>query len=99
MKRDKITKKLVPICGHENIIKWFVEKSPSWGFSVQENSLQIICVDVDRFKKNGATVTIEKAKLKGILHVTDVEIFKRSFFCGIGRAKTFGCGLLQIMPI
>jgi CRISPR system Cascade subunit CasE len=35
----------------------------------------------------------------GKLSVTDRELFKKGFQQGLGRAKSFGFGLLQIVPL
>lgn len=51
------------------------------------------------FRKGSATATIARATLTGALTVTDREAFVRAACQGIGRARAFGCGLLQIVPL
>ena len=99
-KRDKNTRKTVPIKGREQILKWFVAKAPaSWGFSVKAESLQINNLSVKTFEKKGHIVTQGSAALQGELTVVDREKFRISFQQGIGRGRAFGFGLLQIVPI
>ena len=99
--RDGSSRKLIPVKGREAIAEWFAKRAlGSWGFSVSTNHLQIENVDVLRFRdKQQQTVTICQAHVKGLLSVTDHTIFCNSFTQGIGRARTFGCGLMQIVPL
>lgn len=100
-RRDSASKKLIPVKGREAIKHWFCERAEkSWGFKVVPENLQVDQVDVQRFKGKGKnSITIAQATLKGELRVTDPEHFKHSFERGVGRARSFGCGLLQIVPI
>ncbi|MDA3876260.1 MAG: type I-E CRISPR-associated protein Cas6/Cse3/CasE [Halothiobacillus sp.] len=99
-KRDKHTSKIQPIRGREAVAEWFVRRAPeSWGFSVNPDHLLIEEVSVQTFEKDGKTITHGSAKIKGELTVTDRDRFVQSFTNGIGRGRTFGFGLLQIVPI
>lgn len=99
VKRDNKTGKLVGIRGKEELLAWFIKKSPSFGFSLDPFTLTVSDTDVVQFKKDKSTVTFGKAKFTGKLEVTDRELFKKSFYNGIGKAKGFGFGLLQIVPL
>ncbi|MFI3272491.1 MAG: type I-E CRISPR-associated protein Cas6/Cse3/CasE [Pseudomonadota bacterium] len=96
--RENSTGKLLAIRGREAIAEWFCAKAPNWGFSVREDSLLIVDTKVDRFVKGGHQVTLNKAHITGFLDVLDSTLFVSSVLQGIGRAKSFGCGLLQIVP-
>ena len=98
-KRDNKTRKLVPVRGRENLVDWFVQKAPDLGFEVMPNSLQVNQIGVKIYQKNGTTRTHNTATFVGKLKVTDRETFLKSFKHGIGRAKGFGFGLLQLVPI
>jgi len=100
-RRDSASRKLVPVKGREAIAAWFRERAvSSWGFEVDTPSLQVDRVEVLRFNaQQGHAVTIAQAQVQGRLRVTDPEKFKTSFTQGIGRARAFGCGLLQIVPL
>jgi CRISPR system Cascade subunit CasE len=82
----------------EDVAEWFSGKAPSWGFSVADNDLIVDEVGVWEFTKKNQPVTLGFARLRGLLHVVNRELFRRSFSRGIGRGKAFGCGLLQIVP-
>lgn len=99
-KRDRNSGKVVPIRGRENIEAWFKERAPvSWGFRVNEDTLQVSQTSIQTFEKSGQTVTHRSATLKGDVTILDVEKFQQSFIRGIGRGRAFGFGLLQIAPI
>lgn len=97
VRRNNQTRKIVPVRGRAAIARWFMDKAPAWGFTVPELSLQVAEITVDKFKAK-ETVTLGKARLTGLLHVTDRGRFVQSVCQGIGRGKAFGCGLLQIVP-
>lgn len=100
-RRDSASRKLLPVKGREAIAEWFAARGPqSWGFTVSPQHLQVDSVDVLRFKdKHDHLVTICQAHVQGEFSVTDPAQFQNSFKQGIGRARTFVCGLLQIVPI
>jgi CRISPR system Cascade subunit CasE len=99
-KREKESGKTVPITGREPLRNWFIDKaSRQWGFEVEENSLEITHIGVNQFQKKGKTVTHNKATFTGRLTVSERDIFIESVKHGIGRAKGFGFGLLQIVPL
>lgn len=100
VRRDNKTGKLLPVKGREAIAAWFLSRAEtSWGFSVREDALDVERTRVMQFEKKGCRVTIQQALLKGCLHVTDTEKFRKSFEHGLGKGRAFGCGLLQIVPI
>ncbi|GHU05196.1 type I-E CRISPR-associated protein Cas6/Cse3/CasE [Alphaproteobacteria bacterium] len=100
-RRNNASGKVLPVKGREAIGQWFCERAEaSWGFQADAERLQIDAVDVLRFTdKNRHPVTLAQAHLQGLLSVTDRGSFQRSFGQGIGRARAFGCGLLQIVPL
>jgi len=99
-KRDTASGKIVPIRGSEAVKEWFISKAPtSWGFEVLSEKLQIQSIGVKSFEKKGHHVTHGSATLIGELIVTDRNKFIQNFQHGIGRGKSFGFGLLQIVPL
>lgn len=100
-RRDSASHRLMPVKGREAIAEWFTARGPqSWGFTVSPEHLQVDNVDVLRFKdKHQHEVTICQAHVQGQFSITDPAQFQHSFAQGIGRARAFGCGLLQIVPI
>jgi len=99
-KRDNQTGKIVPMRSREEVAQWFRERAEkSWGFRVNAENLQTEKIGVQVFAKEGSTITHGSATLKGELHVTDSDTFRKSFLQGIGRGRAFGFGLLQIVPL
>lgn len=101
VKRDSKTGKIIPIRGSDKdaLRQWFSEKSLSFGFEIQKESLSVGDTDVLSFSKEGKNVVLGKAVFTGKLKVTDRELFIKSFKNGIGKGKAFGFGLLQIVPL
>jgi CRISPR system Cascade subunit CasE len=99
-KRDKKTGKIIAILGRENLYQWFLKKAPLLGFEIHADNLEIRHTGVQTFDLgDGKIVTHNSASFVGKLKVTDREKFKDSFQKGIGRAKGFGFGLFQIIPL
>ncbi|MCP4648591.1 MAG: type I-E CRISPR-associated protein Cas6/Cse3/CasE [PVC group bacterium] len=98
-KRDNTTRKTVAIRGKEELMQWFINKTPQYGFNVDQRSIQVQNIGFQRFKKDDAVLTHSSATFKGKLKVIDREKFIKGFELGIGRARGFGFGLLQIVPL
>ena len=106
-KRDKVTGKNIPIRGckeqgisdRQAIQDWFINKAPTWGFTVDAASLQIQEIGVQNIDKGNQNLIHGFATFLGQLKVIDQAQFRNSFQNGIGRAKSFGFGLLQIVPL
>lgn len=100
VKRDNASGKIVPIQGREEIQRWFMQRaSDAYGFKVNAASIQIEQMSVQTFEKSGQTVTHGSATIKGQLVVINRERFINSITQGLGRGKSFGFGLLQIVPL
>jgi len=99
-KRNNKTRKIEAIRKREEIALWAIERArKSWGFDISPDHLQVQINPVLQFVKGAKTITHSSAHLKGELTVTDRAQFTQSFLQGIGRGKTFGFGLLQIVPL
>lgn len=100
-RRDSASRKLVAVKGREDIAQWFIDRSTkSWGFEVSPQSLQVDKIEVLQFKdKHQRNITIGQAHVQGMLRIIDKAQFANSFNQGIGRARAYGCGLLQIVPV
>jgi CRISPR system Cascade subunit CasE len=98
-KREKNGGKITSIIKRENLLEWFCSKSESWGFVTNRESLQIQNTGVQTFDKQSGPVTQNAATFIGKLKVCDRPLFIKSFEDGIGRGKSFGFGLLQIVPL
>ncbi|KAF0808016.1 hypothetical protein A6D6_00406 [Alcanivorax xiamenensis] len=100
-RRDSASRKLLAVRGREEVAQWFIERANnSWGFEVAPQQLQVDKIEVLQFKdKQKRKVTIGQAHVQGMLRITEKERFVNSFAQGIGRARAYGCGLLQIVPV
>ncbi len=100
-RRDSASRKLIPMHGRAAIADWFLQRAEnSWGFLPIAEQLQIDQIDVLQFTdKQQRRVTIAQAHVQGMLRVHDRAQFQNSFVRGIGRARAYGCGLLEIVPV
>lgn len=100
-RRCGASRKLQPVKERKAIAEWFCERGvQSWGFKVDPHNVEVVAVDVLQFNdKQKNPITIAQASVQGQLTVTDRQQFHKSFTQGVGRARAFGCGLLQIVPI
>lgn len=104
-KRDKPSGKTVSVRGKEPLLSWFCEKAPStYGFEVLKDRqgtllIQVQGIGVQRFEKDETEVVHGEAVFIGKLRVIDRGLFKKAFEEGMGRAKGFGFGLLQLVPL
>lgn len=89
--------KRTAITNKNEIIEWFKRITTDLGFSIV--NVQVDLVSTSKFKKKNTLIKLVKADLSGVLSVTDHDKFKNTVSKGIGRSRTFGCGLLQITPI
>ncbi len=91
--------KIEPIRGRENLQEWFKKKSLGCGFEVHDQSLQVSHIKVVTYMKNGTMCTHGSSTFKGKLKVIHRGDFIKHFENGMGRAKAFGFGLLQLVPL
>lgn len=78
---------------------WLLERSKKNGFSIGSEEFAAIKSEWVKFRKgheNGRPVSFRKVIFEGVLTVINVEQFKETLKCGIGREKAYGCGLLTI---
>ena len=99
VRQENKSRKRVPVKGRDLLMSWFCEKAGSYGFSVDATSLDVRDLEVLKFTNDENQVTYNSAVFIGKLTVTDRVLFEKSFKEGIGRAKGFGFGLLQIVPL
>ena len=76
---------------------WLRQKSDKAGFSL--GAFSVIMRDVKKFSRQGKTVTLSTAVFEGVLKVTDAKLFREALISGIGRAKSYGCGLLTLARV
>lgn len=103
---------IIPLVKEEQQVEWFLSKARASGFHIPDTgladaggsltpALRVIENKELVFYKNEASdsrrkVTLRKSILEGQLVVNDLEKFRRTLTEGLGRAKSYGNGLLTI---
>lgn len=93
--------KKVPIKGERAQLEWFTKTLEKAGAAIVTNELggtsaKIVESGEDTFNRKGASITLTKATITGVLEVTDTETFRKALTTGIGTGKAYGLGLLTI---
>ena len=85
-----------------DVIEWFRSREERLGFALTVDSEGAIQLTVSRKQFVGISANqrqgVTGCATDGILAITDKEAFERSVRDGIGTAKTYGFGLLSLMP-
>jgi len=79
--------------------QWLHSRADALGFNLNYDSYDIVHAEWKKFSKGKdgkREVTLRTAMFEGTLTISDIELFKESLVKGIGRAKSYGCGLLTI---
>ncbi len=97
--RQNQTRKRIGIYKETDLKNWIERKAKSSGFVIEENSISFSPPISDFFYKNKKRCKHITVTFKGILKVTDRNLFVNSFNNGIGSAKSFGYGMLMLQPI
>ena len=83
-----------PVLEKENLISWMEQRANNNGFTILHTE-EIETKTV----KGKQSIPLYIAEFSGILQITDIEKFKNALINGVGRSKTYGCGLLWIERI
>jgi CRISPR system Cascade subunit CasE len=96
VKRDAKTRKLIPLYKRDEHLAWFHRKAEQYGF--QPNSVDSIPVpNITGSKGKGSgRIKIFAVLLQGQLQVVNREKFITAICQGIGKGRSYGCGLLSI---
>ena len=84
--------------------QWLINRAERCGFQVSEEHLKHLVVDSYQqhrlYKKRGSRpVTFSSLEYTGILTVKDPARFQATLFKGIGRSRSFGCGLILVRRV
>lgn len=85
----------------QHSLAWLQKRAESFGFAIEEagdgySSVLVEHHEQQRFKKKQHDVTLSVVDYRGVLHITNPELFREKLFRGIGHGKAFGCGLLLV---
>jgi len=89
--------KKVPLTTEEQQFSWLERKFRLGGSRLQ--AAEILESNKLVFKHRKRLATINSVKFRGILEVTDTNLFLDLLASGIGPSKAFGFGLLMLKPI
>jgi hypothetical protein len=92
-------KKRIPLCGYQQIVDWLKEREESFGFKFISDIEVGSTVKYTAHKQGHKTITIGATPVSGLIEVTDQELFTKTLHKGIGKAKSFGFGMLRIIPV
>lgn len=98
-KRDKETRKTVGLYYQPDQEAWFQRQAAQHGFSVE--GLDIIpAANLWGAKEKGQSpIKIHTALFQGILKVQDPALLVTAIQQGIGRGRSYGCGLLSLSKL
>jgi CRISPR system Cascade subunit CasE len=98
-KRDKETRKTVGLYYQPDQEAWFSRQASWSGFSVE--GLDIIpAANLWGTKEKGQPqIKIHTALFQGVLKVQDPDLFVKAVRQGIGKGKSYGCGLLSLQRL
>jgi CRISPR system Cascade subunit CasE len=98
-KRDNKTKKTRGIYHNSEQIAWLERKGEQHGFKV--TGIDVIPTPKTYGKKSQEMppISIYSVLFQGMLQVTDSDSFTRCLREGIGRGRSYGCGLLSIAKL
>lgn len=83
---------------YEAGLEWIQKRDEKNGFRVQEESFRIQRHETQRFEKSDSDRMIHLGILDmaGMLKVNDEKKFMDTLREGIGRSKTYGCGMMMV---
>ena len=81
--------------------QWLISRAESLGFFLLEDLLSVDGYFQHQFyrRKGNRPICFSSIDYQGILEVNDPERFLRILFEGVGRARSFGCGLMLVRNI
>jgi CRISPR system Cascade subunit CasE len=88
--------------------QWLLDRAEKLGFKlapthelddgIVEPDLAVVDRSIKRFRRKDNAVTIATATFEGQLEITDAPALRHTLTHGVGRAKSYGCGLLTLAP-
>lgn len=98
-KRDRQTRKLIGMFHQTDQLTWLERQASQHGFKLLGVDV-IPSPNVFGMKAKGeAPIRILTVLYQGILQITDPTLFTTAMQQGIGRGRSYGCGLLSISRI
>lgn len=98
-KRDSKTKKTVAFYRRPDQLDWLERQADRCGFRLLSADVMPSPNVFGIKKKGSAPIRIATALFQGVLEVTAPESFVSTVQHGLGRGKSYGCGLLSLARI
>jgi CRISPR system Cascade subunit CasE len=95
-KRDRTTRKLAGLLDEADQLAWLRRQGDRGGFAVQTVTVKSSPNIVGRKGEWGTPIKISPVLYEGMLTVTNADKFLVKLQEGVGRGKSYGCGLLSI---
>ncbi|PPK63768.1 type I-E CRISPR-associated protein Cas6/Cse3/CasE [Actinokineospora auranticolor] len=97
---DRGARKRVP---HREPVAWLAAQGARHGFVIPvtgNGDPDVVAVAVPLLvgRKSARRITVQPVRFDGHLVVTDATAFAEAVVAGVGRAKSYGCGLLSLAP-
>lgn len=84
----------------EHQLRYLTERQEQKGFKVIKDTVGISSRGVKPLKKkNQQELSVVYAVYEGLLKITDLEKFKQTLTKGFGRKKSYGFGMMTVIPI
>lgn len=95
-KRDSKTRKTIGLFQQTEQVNWLNRKGEQHGFKA-DRIYTVPSPNILGFKAKGSPpIKITTVLYQGVLEIVDVDLFTQALRQGIGRGRTYGCGLLSI---
>jgi CRISPR system Cascade subunit CasE len=98
-KRDKETRKTVGLYYQPDQEAWFRRQAAQNGFSVEGLDIAPAANLWGEKAKGQSPIKIHTALFQGVLKVQDPALFVKGVRQGIGKGKSYGCGLLSVQRL
>lgn len=98
-KRNNQSRKVIALVRPEEQEAWLQRQAARAGFEV--TGLRIGPAEQNQGRKKGleSAVTLRTVLFDGTLRVTDADALREAVRNGIGRGRSYGCGLLSLAPL
>jgi CRISPR system Cascade subunit CasE len=95
-KRDKQTRKTIGMFRQTDQLAWLERQASQHGFTISNVDI-VPTPNIFGVKAKGTSpIRIQTAIFQGVLQITQPEPFIQAMHQGIGRGRSYGCGLLSI---
>jgi CRISPR system Cascade subunit CasE len=98
-KRNKETRKIIGLFYEPDQINWLERQAKRHGFTLQGVNVTPTPNVFGKKSKESSPIKIFTVLYQGILQVEDPFLFFKTIQDGVGRGRSYGCGLLSIARI